>query len=70
MFKFRNLLQSTQAAIGVPCLHFLGFRDHDVSFLPVIHICKMLDGNHEGRYQGVGEGNIKPLKTKINTNYV
>jgi hypothetical protein len=30
----------------------------------------MLDGNPERRYQGIGEGNIKPLKAKINTNYI
>jgi hypothetical protein len=30
----------------------------------------MLDGNPEGRFQGIGEDNIKPLKTKINTNYI
>lgn len=70
MYKFRNLLESTQAAIRIPCLQFLGLRDRDVSFQSVIHTCKMLDGNPEGRYQGIGEGNIKPLKAKINENYI
>jgi hypothetical protein len=70
MYKFHNPLESTQAAVRIPCLKFLGFRDRDVSFLPVIHTCKMLDGNPEGRYQGIGEGNIRHLKTKINTNYI
>jgi len=71
MYKFRNLLESTQAAIRIPCLQFVRFRDRDVSFLTVIRTCKMLDENPEGRYQGIREGNIKPsLKTKINTIYI
>jgi len=70
MYKSRNMFESNQAAIRIPCLQFLGLRDFDVSFLPVIHAWKMLDGNPEGRYQGKGEGNIKPLKTRINTIYI
>jgi hypothetical protein len=70
MYKFRYLLESTKAAVRMPCFQFLGFRHRDVSFLPVIHTCKMLGGNPVWRYESIAEVNVKPLKTEINTNYI